>query len=87
MAPAANQSSSKLQRVPRPDRGASPWITVKEAADHLGVGVDAIYQACASRGLKHVKLGHSTIRLQRAWVDAWAESLITVVLVCLQTLA
>ena len=55
---------------------ASPWITVKEAADYLGVGVDTIYAACASRGLKHVKLGHSTIRLRREWVDTWAETLV-----------
>jgi len=55
---------------------ARPWITVKEAADHLGVGVDTIYDACASRGLKHVKLGHSTIRIKLEWLEAWAETLV-----------
>lgn len=72
MASAATKSVRRLlDRSPQ-----SPWITVKDAAQYLGVGVDTIYDACASRGLRHVKLGHSTIRLQQAWVDAWAESLI-----------
>ena len=52
-----------------------PWITIKEAAEYLGVGVDTIYEACAARGLKHVKLGHSTIRLKVEWLEAWAETL------------
>lgn len=59
-----------------PPRVARPWITVKEAAAYLGVGVDKIYEACASGRLKHVKLGHSTIRLRLEWVDAWAETCI-----------
>jgi excisionase family DNA binding protein len=57
---------------------ASPWITVKDAARHLNVGVDTIYDACASKGLKHVKLGHSTIRLRIEWVDEWAEGQVQV---------
>jgi excisionase family DNA binding protein len=59
------------------DRHESPWITAQEAAEYLSVGVDAIYEACASKGLKHVKLGRSTLRLKREWVDRWAESLAT----------
>jgi excisionase family DNA binding protein len=55
-------------------KAATPWMTVQEAADYLGVGVDTIYEACAKRGLKHAKLGHSTIRLKREWLDAWAEA-------------
>lgn len=66
----------KIRRSPTVRRSAeSPWITVKEAAAYLGVGVDKIYEACASGGLKHVKFGHSTIRLQVKWIDVWAESL------------
>lgn len=53
----------------------SPWFTIKEAAAYLGVGVDTIYEACANRGLQHVKIGRSTIRLRVEWVDTWAESL------------
>lgn len=60
-------------RGPRATMGR-PWITVKEAAQYLGVGVDTIYDACATRGLKHVKIGHSTIRLKVEWIDAWVEA-------------
>jgi excisionase family DNA binding protein len=51
----------------------SSWITPRQAAAYLGVGVDAIYDACAAAGLKHVKLGYRTIRLRREWIDRWAE--------------
>ena len=49
------------------------WMTPRQAALYLGVGVDAIYEACAAGGLKHVKLGYRTIRLRRDWIDRWAE--------------
>lgn len=49
----------------------SPWISPKEAASYAGVGVDKIYEACQTGKLRHAKLGHSTIRLRREWVDAW----------------
>jgi len=49
------------------------WLTIPEAAEYLRVGVDRIYDACAIGGLKHVKLGHRTIRLRREWVDTWAD--------------
>jgi len=65
----------KLQRkvITRP--ADSPWMTPKEAGDYLGVSVDTIYRACETKGLRHTKLGHSTLRLRREWVDAWADSL------------
>lgn len=67
----------RIAKLPAPlgRQSDSPWITAKQAADYLGVGVEAIYDACANKGLKHVKLGRSTLRLRREWVDAWAESL------------
>jgi excisionase family DNA binding protein len=49
------------------------WMTPRQAALYLGVGVDAVYEACAAGGLKHVKLGYRTIRLRREWIDRWAE--------------
>lgn len=49
------------------------WMTPRQAALYLAVGVDAIYDACAARGLKHVKLGYRTIRLRREWIDRWVE--------------
>jgi excisionase family DNA binding protein len=50
------------------------WITPREAAEYLNVGVDIIYDGCAAGGLKHTRLGHRTIRLRREWLDAWAEA-------------
>ncbi len=52
----------------------SEWITPRQAAEYLNVGVDIIYDGCAAGGLKHVRLGHRTIRLRREWLDAWAEA-------------
>lgn len=61
--------SHRIERAPD-----SPWISVKTAADYLGVSIDTIYDACHRRGLKHTKLGHSTIRLKVEWIDEWLES-------------
>lgn len=49
------------------------WMTPRQAAAYLGVGVDTIYEACATDELKHVKLGYRTIRVRREWIDVWAE--------------
>jgi len=46
----------------------------REAAAYLGLSVDAIYDACALKGLKHSKLGHATMRLRREWLDEWVEA-------------
>ena len=54
-------------------RRESIWMTPRQAAAYLGVGVDTIYDACAAGGLKHVKLGYRTIRVRREWIDRWAE--------------
>ncbi len=50
------------------------WLTPREAAASLGVGVDIIYDACAGGGLRHARFGHRTIRLRREWIDRWADS-------------
>lgn len=68
----ARKSSARVRALPRPLD--SPWLSPKEGAAYLGVGVDAIYEACATKGLRHSKLGHSTIRLRRQWLDNWVES-------------
>lgn len=51
----------------------SPWITVKEAARYLGMSIDTVYEACASRGLRHAKAG-AMIRLKYEWLDEWLET-------------
>lgn len=69
---------ARIAKLPQPlsmrREDASPWITVQQAADYLGVGKDMIYAACQAGEMAHSKLGHGTIRLKRQWVDAWAES-------------
>jgi excisionase family DNA binding protein len=67
----------RVAKRPQPTivRSDTPWVTVQQAADHLLVGVDAIYDACANKGMKHAKIGRSTIRLRLAWVDQWAEDI------------
>jgi excisionase family DNA binding protein len=59
--------------VERQTSRESTWLTPRQAAEYLGVGVDTIYDACAAGGLKHVKLGYRTIRVRREWIDRWAE--------------
>src|SRR4051812_32719761 len=75
-----HENSDHLGPQPRTDPSVtttasveSTWITPREAAAYLGVGVDTIYEACAASDLKHVKLGYRTIRLRREWIDIWAE--------------
>jgi excisionase family DNA binding protein len=53
----------------------SPWLSPREAAAYLGIGVDRIYEAISRRELRHARLGDSTIRIKRPWLDKWAESL------------
>jgi excisionase family DNA binding protein len=50
------------------------WFSPRQAAVYLHVGVDIIYESCAGRGLRHVKLGHSTIRIRRDWLESWMEA-------------
>jgi len=69
-----NQPDGQARRRPRTVPTSESWLSPKDAAKHLGVSVTVIYGACASRGLRHVKLGHSTIRIRPEWLDAWAES-------------
>ena len=64
-----------IKRAPRTTGiNSDDWLTPREVAEYLRTGVDLIYDACATGGLKHVKLGHRTIRVRRVWVDAWTEA-------------
>jgi excisionase family DNA binding protein len=63
-----------MRAIAEPEIAREPiWLSPRQAADYLGVGVDTIYDACAAGGLKHVKLGYRTIRVRREWIDRWAE--------------
>ena len=69
LSPSTPRTSTRVRKLPRP--ADAPWLSPKEAAAYLGVGIDTIYDACASRGLRSVKIGHSTLKIKRAWVDDW----------------
>ncbi len=49
---------------------ASPWLDVKAAGAYVGFCEKTIRRACATGGLRCVRMGRS-IRIQRAWLDAW----------------
>ena len=64
-----------IKRAPKTTGiNSDDWLTPREVAEYLRAGVDLIYDACATGGLKHVKLGHRTIRVRRVWVDARTEA-------------
>jgi excisionase family DNA binding protein len=67
----ATHTSARRRAEPPAD---SPWLSPREGAAYLGIGVDRIYEAVSKRELQHVKLGYATIRIKRAWLDKWAES-------------
>jgi len=60
-------------KEPRAEAGVD-WLSPKQAAARVGISVWSIYDACANKGLRHVKLGHSTIRIRPEWLDAWMET-------------
>lgn len=50
----------------------SAWLNVPESAARIGVAVESIYDACATGGLKHVRLfGRRNIRIRPEWLDEW----------------
>jgi excisionase family DNA binding protein len=56
---------------------SSPWLDVRQAAQHAHVGVGLIYRAVASRRLRHVRVGerrHGLLRFRAEWIDAWLDS-------------
>ena len=55
------------------ERLPAPWLDVKAAAVYVGFCEKTIRRACAIGGLRHVRMGRS-IRIQRAWLDAWLMS-------------
>jgi len=52
---------------------ASPWLSASQAAEYLQISIDSIYDACATRGLRHSKIGHRTLRFRQSWLDEWVE--------------
>lgn len=44
-----------------------------EAAEHVGVSKKFILDACRRGDLKHLKLGHRTIRIRPEWLQGWLD--------------
>lgn len=70
--PMVKATTKRVRTLPRP--ADAPWLSPKEAAAYVGLGVDSIYDACTSRALRHKKHGYSTIRIRREWLDTWMMS-------------
>ena len=48
------------------------WLTAAQAAMRIGVSVEFIYDACAIKGLPHVRLGGGrNIRIRPEKLDQW----------------
>jgi excisionase family DNA binding protein len=63
---------SKLTIRSQGDLMNGTWLTAQQAAQHIGAGVALIYDACATKGLRHVRLGGKrNIRLRQEWLDVW----------------
>jgi excisionase family DNA binding protein len=54
-------------------------MTVKEAAEKLGVSVATIYQLCAARKIRHERHGlrRGTIRISEDAIEEYRESVTT----------
>lgn len=51
---------------------ASPWLTVREAADRARCGVKTIYREVRARRLRAARIGgRRELRLLPVWVDQW----------------
>jgi len=63
--------SLKRERGEHPDR----WLTSREAADHLGISLDALYKLTGSRSVpfvQHTPGGNCFFK--RSELDAWREA-------------
>jgi len=52
------------------------WMTVKEAATHLSTHPQFMYEACATLGLCHARIGNGRghIRIRQSWLDTWCAA-------------
>jgi excisionase family DNA binding protein len=51
---------------------ASPWLTVKEAAERARCGAGLIYRSIRSGQLRAARIGgRRDLRILAEWVDAW----------------
>jgi excisionase family DNA binding protein len=56
------------------DEYSGRWVSVRDAALHVGLSTDSIYHAVARRELRHTRVGgRRVIKFQIAWLDEWLE--------------
>jgi excisionase family DNA binding protein len=62
-------------------------LTVKQAAERLGIKPSTVYELCAARKLRHERhgVGRGTIRIPEEAIDEYRQS-VTVVAVVPQTM-
>lgn len=41
----------------------SPWLTVRQAADHLKVDISTLYRLCKARKIRHRRIGTGSGRI------------------------
>ena len=50
------------------------WLNVDDGVEYAGVCRDLIYDACAARRIRHIRIdGRRAIQLTRECIDAWLE--------------
>jgi len=55
------------------ERQHEPWITIDEAAKHLGFAVGTLYNKVAADEVPYRRVGRS-LRFRRSELDAWIEA-------------
>lgn len=54
---------------------ASPWLTVREAADRARCGVKLIYREVRAKRLRAARVGgRRELRLRAEWIDSWLDA-------------
>jgi len=51
------------------------WLTAREVAEQVRVGLKVVYRAAKSGRLRHVLIdGTGNYRFKQEWVNAWMEA-------------
>jgi len=53
---------------------ASTWITIRDAAKHIGMSVAFVRKRVHHRTIPFVRIGTKTLRFRRVDLDRWLES-------------
>jgi len=52
----------------------TPWLTAREAAAYLRIGLDTFFRECRLRRIRHARVGgRRAIRCRREWLDEFLE--------------